>query len=154
MPWSLKIRCTPTLNTAQLVSLACETYSYSGGAHGNNATLGHTFAVSATKVRRLGLEDLFRDFAQARVKLSRLCLESLRAQGASEVTGGSISKLSDELSQVTVSREGMRFFFPPYSVGAYVEGEYSVLLRWKEIRRLIGKSSPLWPILEDAESSR
>jgi hypothetical protein len=130
--------------------MACGEESYTGGAHGNALTTGWTFAVVRGDVRELGLDAFFVKPAKARERLSTLTLELLRKEGAQYVVDGTLKDLRAELKSFALTPEGLRFFFAPYSVGPYVQGELTVLVPYHELAPLLPPKSVLEPLLAAA----
>jgi hypothetical protein len=145
--WYLHRLCQILLNTPGLVSMACGEESYTGGAHGNALTTGWTFAVAQGEVRELSLDAFFVKPAKARERLSTLTLELLRKEGAQYVVDGTLKDLRAELKSFALTPEGLRFFFAPYSVGPYVQGELTVLVPYVEVAPLLPPKSLLEPLL-------
>lgn len=132
----------------ELVSLSCQLYEYSGGAHGNTVITGRNFELAKDgKPRELGLWDILDKSPKVIDSLSESLIAALRRQGASSITEGEISDFKDELASnelsFTVLPAGLAFYFAPYSVGAYAEGSFRVVLASRELTGLFRPDSPL-----------
>lgn len=140
---SLSVGCKPVLQTSQFVSVECSHYAYGGGPHGNHATLGYTYALDGVEPQLLQLEQLFREPHAGRARLVALCSADLKSQGASNV-GDEMTEVSQALGEFALEKDGLRVFFAPYSVGSYLEGEYTVHVGWRALEPLLSeRMSPL-----------
>jgi Protein of unknown function (DUF3298) len=131
----------------QLVSLRKSSWAYSGGAHGNGGSSGLNFVTYQGKARELQLADLFVPGGKWEKRLSDLCLADLKQQGASWTLNGTTTNFtfSDD-SAFSVSPAGLIFYFAPYAVGSYAEGEFEVILPWPSLRGYFRSNSlPAWP---------
>ena len=145
--WSLGLKCELTLNTPALVSMACGEDSYTGGAHGNELTAGHSYQLVKEQWRELALESLFVKPEKARARISELVVESLKKDGAQYVAEGTMKDVRAELKNFVLSAEGLRFFFSPYSVGPYVQGQFTALVAYRELAPFLPPHSVLDPLL-------
>lgn len=148
-PWSLHIKCDVTGLSPSLVSMACSEHSYTGGAHGNQQTRGYTFTLLRRQVQQLSLDDLFTIPQQGRAKLSKLCLQDLESQEAEGVVSGSVTDLREMIEQFALAPDGMRVFFPPYSVAPYAAGQYTVLVPYKQLEALLRQHPPVYTMLRE-----
>ena len=116
----------------RLISLSQTNSAFTGGAHGNYGTSGRNFALLAntTRPRELKLADFFRAGSSYQARIEGLLTSKLNAREASMVERKSVKNL---INNFVVQRDGLRWFFPPYSVGSYAEGEFEVKLSFSEL---------------------
>jgi peptidoglycan-N-acetylglucosamine deacetylase len=145
--WSLGLKCELTLNSPALISMACGEDSYTGGAHGNELTAGHSYQLVKEQWRELALESLFVKPEKARLRISELVVESLRKDGAQYVAEGTMKDVRAELKNFVLGPDGLRFFFSPYSVGPYVQGQFTALVPYRELAPFLPPRSVLEPLL-------
>lgn len=116
------------------VSLLSETYAYTGGAHGNTTYAARTWRLGAPEPRELQLSDLFRPNAAFRARLVPLVLADLKAQGATWVVDGQVTTLdAADLALFTLTPAGLAFTFPPYAMGPYVQGTFTVVVPYGRV---------------------
>lgn len=126
---------TPIWSDERVLSLLYSSYSYLGGAHGMIDFSSMLFLRREGVFRPARLEELFVPGAPWERPLSDLVVASLREQGASDIEAGTITRFDRaSLSTFTVTPGGIRFYFPPYAVGAYAEGPYEASIPWAELR--------------------
>lgn len=126
------------MDTPHLVSLMVTEWEYTGGAHGNYAVSGETFALRNGQVHSLRLADLFRKETPWLDRLARLCVTDLKRQEASGVMGDEPPKFAEpDLSAFTVTRDHLRIHFSPYAVGSWAEGEFEVAVPWVALREVL-----------------
>lgn len=121
-------------DTPRLLSLAAETDSYSGGAHGMHSTRSLIWDKAAGK--RLALPDLFADWAAARAVIeSAYCaaLDKERAERRGGEVGVSFADCPALVEQAVTLRGwgespagGLRVYLDPYTAGPYAEGSYEL----------------------------
>ena len=123
--------------------IARETYTYTGGAHGNS---GKIYYVVDTEARRiLSLEDFFRDPQSG--ALRAMVLEELRLYSAREdapipqgkpLSAGIFLEDDPEMSpNFFVTQEGLGLHWDPYEIAPYAAGSIEISLPWKKIRPLM-----------------
>lgn len=119
------------------VSLLTRTYAYTGGAHGNHAFAARTYRVEASGTMELGLAELFRPGADYLARLGPLVLAGLRAQKATWVVEGQVTHLSaQDLALFSLTPAGLAFTFPPYAMGPYVQGAFTVVVPYARVADL------------------
>jgi hypothetical protein len=116
------------------VSLRTQSYVYTGGAHGNTSYATHTWRLGGPAPRELRLSDLFRPNAAYLPRLVPLVLADLVAQNATWVVDGQISTLGQaDLALFSLTPAGLAFTFPPYAMGPYVEGTFTVTVPYQRL---------------------
>ncbi|MBI2435109.1 MAG: DUF3298 and DUF4163 domain-containing protein [Candidatus Hydrogenedentes bacterium] len=123
------------LYTEELVSLVFMEYMFGGGAHGNTITHSLNLGINSEgKVRVLALKDFFKDFAAAHPILSKNVIQGLLDQDAQWILDNEVKELkAEDLQTFSVSAEGLTFYFDPYDVGPYVQGEFQVAVPYSAI---------------------
>jgi hypothetical protein len=123
-------------DTPRLLSLAAETDSYSGGAHGMHSTRSLIWDKQAG--RRLALPELFADWPAARAVIEPAycaALDRERAERRGGEVGGSFNDCPPIAEQAVTLRGwgenpagGLRVYLDPYTAGPYAEGSYELWL--------------------------
>lgn len=120
--------------TPQLLVLSAQTYSYTGGAHGN---IGYSVAIWDRQAgTRIGSWDLFDDQAAAVAALTPQWCEKLDEERARKREGVEAAGFNDcpplteqtlvPVGQTTIGQ--LKAIAAPYSAGPWSEGTYEVLL--------------------------
>lgn len=116
------------------VSLLTRRYAYTGGAHGNHTFSARTWQVGMPGPRRLALSDLFRPGAPYLARLSPLVVADLRSQNATWVVDGQVASLTaKDLELFSLTPGGLAFTFPPYAMGPYVQGTFTVVVPYDRL---------------------
>jgi hypothetical protein len=134
--------------SAELVSLLCTTYVFSGGAHGNSAYAAENYVRQGDgPFRQVGLWDVLKKSPQAAKQLSGLILRELRRKQASSVVDGGVTDLSREVAAdaipFTLVPAGIAFHFEPYAVGSFAEGGYRAVVPNRALAGLLRTDGPL-----------
>jgi hypothetical protein len=126
-----------------LLSLGFFSYSYSGGAHGQNGTLAASYDLRTG--RRLRYDDIFGPTAAAQ-------LPTLLGQAVRPLMGlPPGAPLDKELfvSQMPITHNvfltggGVVFIYQPYEIASYAQGEVHVFLPLSAVRALLREGLPL-----------
>ncbi len=119
----------------ELLSLLRQRYEYTGGAHGNYSYETRTYVWDDGVPRALDLDALLLPGPEVRAALQESVLNELRHQNASWVVSGDARTLTDDdLALFNLTPAGLQFVFPPYAMGPYVEGTYSVTIPYAVAR--------------------
>jgi hypothetical protein len=129
------------LNRPRLISATTLFYEFTGGAHGMYGTTGYVFGYpqGEAKPRQLHLADFFSDGAAASKRINDLLMAKLRAtkgkeQEAMWVIEGEVKWVPVAIRENFVAEaDGLRWYFPPYAVGPYANGEYEVKISSREL---------------------
>lgn len=135
-------------NTARLLALVGEVYSYTGGAHGNSG-----FAVriwDKTARQSVPVSALFSDWPRARKLIEPVYCAALAREQAERRVGQPVAAEFDacpKLSEQPIVPFGglgrragqFRVLLGPYVAGPYVEGSYVVTAPWPEAVRSLVK---------------
>jgi len=125
-------------------SLETTRYRYTGGAHGNQEIETATWWLDPSGPRRLSLSDLFAPGADYVARLAPLVLAGLRAQDATWVVQGQVTSLTaHDLALYALTPAGMTFTFPPYAMGPYVQGTFTVVVPYARVIDLAAKNGAL-----------
>lgn len=126
-----------------LLSLGFFSYSYSGGAHGQNGTLAASYDLRTG--RRLRYDDIFKPTAAAQ-------LPALLGQAVRPLVGLTPSEALDKdllVSEMPVTHNifltggGVTFIYQPYEIASYAQGEVRVFLPLAAVRSLLREGLPL-----------
>ena len=120
--------------TPRFLSLVGESYSYTGGAHGNTTYAATLWDIEAEK--EIGALDLFTSAKDLDAAIRPDYCELLKSQRAERL--GDVEVLGDcpplgdfvlsPLSSDGESIDGLQLLAAPYVAGAYAEGSYTVAL--------------------------
>jgi hypothetical protein len=144
MNWESSANVSISWCSPQLVSLYQDCWTYTGGAHHNEAISVHNFISSSGKPKEISLDDLFLRRSDWQEKICAMCARELRLQQASDFTGDPPRQLKvNELSAFTLDDRGISFHFSPYEVGSFAEGSYDVFIAWDELRPLLDTGGPI-----------
>ncbi len=129
------------LNRPRLISATSLSYTFTGGAHGMYFTSGYVFGYpgGSAKPRQLRLADFFSDGNAARKRVNDLLMKKLRAtkgkeQEAMWVLDGEVKSVtSAQMENFVVEPTGLKWFFPPYDMGPFANGEYEVTIPTREL---------------------
>jgi len=132
--WQLIAETTVEGVAGPYVSLLTSRYRYTGGAHGIQETATATWWLDRSGPRRISLAELFAPGADYVARLAPLVLADLRAQGATWVVQGQVSSLSaHDLALYVLTPAGLSFTFPPYAMGPYVQGTFTVVVPYAKV---------------------
>jgi len=127
----------------RLLGIMVLTYSFTGGAHGNyvNTPYNFGFPHGEKQARQLRFADFFGDGNAAKKRIGALIFAKLRAtkgkdQEASWTLDGAVKGVdAKQMENFLAQRDGLRWFFSPYSMGPYSSGEIEVHLSRAELGR-------------------
>ena len=125
--------------TPNVLSLLERRYTYTGGAHPNTGYRSLTYQSQNIEgeVRRIGLNDLFRDgAAYRRILLDEVTLK-LRARRAAWIEDSSVTLTARDLGVFTLTGRGLEFVFAPYAVGPYAQGAFFVTVPYEQLQGLL-----------------
>ncbi len=135
--WFFEMKNVVTTATPNLISTRSEVFWYTGGAHPNRDYTTQNFGLVNGKPQWIGLAQLLNKGVKPSL-IDDLIISKLKAAGASEAVSNQIPYLSPpQRDRFTISSAGLTWVFPPYDVGAYVEGEFFVELTWNELNGLV-----------------
>jgi hypothetical protein len=135
---SLWERCEVQFSSQTFVSVACEAYTYLGGAHPTKSSTTMNFELPA--LRDVGLEDLFAPGKDWRAALRRLTAAAFaRELGEDETTAG---LPEGEPRSFVITAEGLRFYFEDQV--PFVIGSVHPLVRWDALRPYL-RQGRAWP---------
>ncbi len=141
-------------NADGIVCYQLSIYSYTGGAHGNQAVTQLVYDLASQ--RRVELSQIF---APANLpKVSELMLARLLKDNGFQTCEELAEKYSFfdpanvmPTEDFSVSVEGIRWSYAPYDMAAYTMGEVNVVLSWLELKPLMLADSPLAVMAERYE---
>jgi len=138
-PWSLNIDMNNYISDTNVVSILGYVFSFTGGAHPNHSYFSVNFVKNTQEM--INLEDLFDNMETALDEISKFVISNILMQKSERlnekitedewVAEGAWPEIKNYSIFVFVpdkenSIEGLKFIFPPYQIGPYVEGEYEV----------------------------
>ncbi|MGE3873912.1 MAG: lysozyme inhibitor LprI family protein [Parvibaculaceae bacterium] len=152
MTYSAVASMALTYASPSFLSAKVESWSFSGGAHGNGGTSGMTIDLARGAVLKTG--DLFDSKAVAALKGE--CVKQILAQKKEKLQGEDFDPANDPLySEKTVveylqSLANWNFWqdkatvtFDAYAIGSYAEGPYSCDFAMDDLRKLAKPGAPL-----------
>lgn len=120
-------------NDKGILSYSVNTYSYTGGAHGNN--VNNVASINLSTKKRISLESILDD-TNIEV-LKNEVLKNLHER---------YQLLNDEIElsdNFFIDDNGINFIFDPFELAAYSDGEISVSISWDKIKTMLKKDSYL-----------
>jgi len=140
-PWALNIDMNNFTQAGDLASVLGYVFSFTGGAHPNHTFFTVNFNTENQKL--FYLSDLFKDLDGAIKAISEYTVKEILKQKSERL--GDQKKDEDWVNQGAGPREknyniftivpedhkkirALKFIFPPYTVGAYAEGTYEVVV--------------------------
>lgn len=120
-------------NDKGVFSYSVNTFSYTGGAHGNNVNSVASINLSTRK--RITLESLFEINNIEKLKIEVLKELNERYQLLNDEI-----ELSDNFF---IDERGINFIFDPFELTAYSDGEIKVAITWDKFKALLKKNSYL-----------
>jgi hypothetical protein len=147
--WEAEDRLSVVCLTPELLSVLQHHWEYTGGAHGNYGTSALTwYRVSGTgAVQEVRLPELFRSASPWKARLLEVLadayVEARRGRFDDESPPEAAALTEGHLDYAwAVTPAGLRFYYPPYELGSYAEGEYVLLVPWAKIADLLAKEGP------------
>jgi hypothetical protein len=169
----MKLRYDVVYSSDKLASVVFKEYNYSiGSAHGYEATITKNFSFARS--HELEFRDLFRKGMDYLKPVSEYCKQDLEKQmreraryefeGKKDSSGlsGRIAVISEtyrdwiadgasakpeNYRSFSLSPEGIRIYFDPYRVAAYVDGPFEVLIPPSALREILSEDSDILSIL-------
>jgi hypothetical protein len=109
------------------IALAGYGSEFTGGSRGRHMIITSNAILENREVVRIPLEELIGYSDGVPQVLEAYLLSSLREQGAVAVEEGRIRDLkADDLRRFVIHEDGVKFHFPPESVGGYAQGAFQV----------------------------
>ena len=128
-----------------LLNVAVSYYAYTGGAHGNGATLCQ--AIDLRSGRIVAPAGLF--VGEWRQQLYRLVVADLRTQfkerpgDEDSLKPDAMNKMLGESTRYCWGAKQLEILFNPYEVGPYAAGPYSVELSYERLKPLLRADGPI-----------
>lgn len=141
--WELVDTCKPAHVSAKVVSVVCAGSQYTGGAHGMYGTGGHSFVIDGRKVRELKVADLFDDTKVWKKPLAERIAKRLAEDKAPGRTAPTAEAVEAGIDAFVLDDETLRFYFAPYLLASYADGEYVAKLTYAELDDLLAKNGPV-----------
>lgn len=132
--WNLDIGYRLLAAGPRVVSIAFDTYQYTGGAHPNHGTTLLNFRVDGARPAAFRLRDVLRPGK------GDALLGLVRAKLATKKAGWPEQVQLAHLDNAAFTPDGVTFHFDPYVAGCYAEGDYVVTLPWGLARQFIDKA--------------
>lgn len=142
MAWAYESKAIVALANETLVSLYFDRYEFSGGAHPNTFQLPLNFGLVDGEAKRLKLGDLVKPGSAGTI-LSQIVRP--RLNNAKRIRGGDpVDSIEASLADsFVITRAGLTWLFPTYSVGPYVEGSYEVKVPYSDLAPYLVSGGPL-----------
>jgi hypothetical protein len=140
--WETIVTAHVAGHAPDFLSLRLDTYSYTGGAHGNHLTQCHSFLWRDGLMHRVKLADFFRADSDWKSRACGVLLADLKRQKAEWPMGGEVNGFKADHFKFTVSPGGFEFYFDPYEVGSYAQGRFVVKVPFAEVKDILNLDSP------------
>jgi hypothetical protein len=149
-PWTFERRYNfRSLVDGRYVSIIRGDYEYTGGAHPNSSS--DTILWDRSEGKRISIRRFFTETADNGPALKAMrhgVVASLKAEkkkrGAEGLDAGAIEAIEAKLlkigpialtpSTVEGKSSGLSFYYAPYAVGSYAEGEYIAFVPWETLK--------------------
>jgi len=142
--WWFDSRATVEYASPTLLSVLVTVSDYTGGAHPNRRYWSYNLSLLGTKHRPFHLADLFRAGSDWFHRLERLVLEDLAEQQADWIRDGSVTELArSDLEVFLLTPAGLQFILPPYVVGPWVAGTFTVTVPLSDVSDLLDPGGPV-----------
>jgi hypothetical protein len=143
-PWEVEFSSQSRHFSSDLISLVQTGYAFTGGAHQTNCIEGMVFYVDHRNgaIRRATHKNLLTNW-EVRYRVAAQLLMELRDDGASFYGDPPMTLSEDLMDNFYVTKEGVTWIFPHYTVGPYAEGARTVFLTWDQLGQ--GVNSALRP---------
>ena len=140
-PWTLNVDMNNFARGGDLTSILGYVFTFTGGAHPNHSFFSVTFDTESEKI--LTFNDIFDNEQEALDTISNFAIKDILEQKSERmnekitedewVVEGAGPNLKNYGIFVIVPDSdsrigGVKFIFPPYKLGAYVEGTYEVVV--------------------------
>ena len=124
-------------NEKGLLSVGYGTYSYTGGAHGNHATMLVTYDLAQKKA--LTLNDIF--LPKYEKTINKALVNAVRRQFDLKANEPLSNKLFGNSVESTknfcVTSKGILFLYNPYEIAAYAYGEIELFIPFSEVKSVV-----------------
>lgn len=145
MPWELLITTSVVKQQAGIIPIVVDYYSYTGGAHGNPATIYHNWDAKSHK--EIALDDILNsNYADS---LRNIAEGLFRKQEKLSPTASLKQGYFFENAKFSlndnflITSQGLQFLYNPYEIKSYAEGKTKLLLPYDAIKTLIKKDGAL-----------
>ncbi|MEP7338995.1 MAG: DUF3298 and DUF4163 domain-containing protein [Acidobacteriota bacterium] len=140
---SLDISYTVAHADKNLISLHFSNYSYTGGAHGNTASVTYNYDLNRGVM--LKLADLFPPNSNYLKIISDYCLAALKKRdlGDDEQIRGGAGPKADNYGSWNITPDGLQITFDAYQVAAYAAGPQEVVVPYSVLKPIIKPDGPL-----------
>ncbi len=147
--WEAEDRLSIVFLSPELLSVLQHHWEYTGGAHGNYGTSARTWVrePGATAAREVALAELFRtksDFKPRLLEVLTAAYTEARRDRFDEEPppeAGALTEVHLDYAWA-ITPAGLRFYYPPYELGSYAEGEYVLLIPWERIADVLADDGP------------
>lgn len=127
-----------SFQSSKILSLALDTYAYTGGAHGNYGTVYTSYDITQNK--KLGLSDILN--AAGIAKLQALLERNFRKQNDLQptdalTTAGLFENEIKPNDNFYVTGKGINFAYTPYEIGPFAMGEVEIFISFKDLENYL-----------------
>jgi hypothetical protein len=140
---------TRSVVDGRYVSIVRGDYEYTGGAHPNSSS--NTILWDGSAGKRISIRPFFTETADNGPTLKAMRLgviaslkEEKKARGAEGLDEGAIDGIDAKLLKIGPvalapstdegKSSGLNFYYAPYAVGSYAEGEYVAFVPWETLK--------------------
>jgi hypothetical protein len=121
------------------VSLLSESYSYTGGAHGNTGYQAVNLLWKDNHLIELHNQDLIDP--DSRAQLDAVLLKALGREKAANAKDERELKFDDLV--INPTSKGLLFKFGPYEVDCYAAGTFTVMIPYRDLTKVLRADGPL-----------
>ncbi len=145
-PFAYDAYYDPRLVSPRLVSLEFNSMTDMGGAHPSSATYALNYDLAHN--RALKIDDVIKPGSDGVKQLGAFCAKQLvdtNEKGLDHVDPDAASGVVGNINDWAIRPDGVRIFFPQYSVAAYSFGIMECDVRYDELKRFLPANSPVPP---------
>lgn len=137
-PWEARIEARVSFENRGLISIALDSYIFTGGAHGYGATRFLNFEKkSGQELDNSQLFNNHRKFAEF-AEIQFRSQQNIPKDQAINSTGFMFERNEFYLPEnIGFTEKGLKLLYNPYEVASYADGAIGLLLPYKDIRKFL-----------------
>lgn len=141
--WSLTRRSKILTNTAPVVVMSEDAYSYTGGAHGMNSTMYYNYNMKNGSF--ITAKELFTDTTQLRKVLLQKLRKKYKLKPSQPLQD--VLLVTDSDFYITpnfyLAPGGIGFVYNPYEIGPYAMGIITIFMSYEDVKTLLKPNNAL-----------
>ena len=133
--WEANIKGSVEYQTPEIVNIQIDSYTMTGGAHGNSNMTSLLFDPRNGK--ELAIQDIVRDTVQLYNIAEKKFREKYNVPADKPINSTGLMFLNDKFAlpqNIFVTKDGLKLFYNPYEIAAYAEGTKDLTIPYGEIK--------------------